>query len=118
MSQDIEAKYEQFLSELKDIASPVDPNFAMRLMYLERKMAKSIQSKVKPHVALTVKFRAGINRDAKISNLRNEGWMVENIDEPDTILVMGNMDMNRVADISNDPDIDKITGKASPVIRS
>ena len=117
MSQDIEEKYEQFLSELKSIAGPVDPNFAMRLMYLERKMTKSVQTNVKPHVALTVKFKTGTSRDSKIANLRNTGLMVENIDEPDAILVMGYMDMNKVAEISKDSDIETITGKASPVIR-
>lgn len=117
MVQDIEAKYDQFLAELQSIVGPVDPNFAMRLMYLERKMAKSVQSSIKPHVALTIKLKSEVNRESKVQSLRSKGLMVEGIDEPNTILVMGYMDMNNVADISADAEIEKITGKASPVIR-
>jgi hypothetical protein len=117
MAQDVEAKYDQFLAELQSIMGPVDPNFAMRLMYLERKMAKSIQSSIKPHVALTIKLKSEANKESKVQSLRSKGLMVEGIDEPNTILVMGYMDMNNVADISTDAEIEKITGKASPVIR-
>ena len=117
MSNDVETKYDKFLSEIQNIVGPVDPNFAMRLMYLERKMSKSTQSSIKPHVSLTVAFKNGVNRESKVENLRSRGLMVESIDEPDALLVMGYMDMNKVAEISADPDIEKITGKASPIIR-
>jgi len=117
MSNDVEAKYDKFLSEIQNTVGPVDPNFAMRLMYLERKMSKSMQSSIKPHVSLTITFKNGVNRESKIENLRTKGLMVESIDEPNALLVMGYMDMNKVAAISTDPDIEKITGKASPIIR-
>lgn len=118
MSQDIKAKYDQFLAELRNIAGPLDPNFAMRLMYLERKMAKSLQPSISPHVALTIKFKAGVSREVKVENLRTtHGLMVSNLDEPDEILAVGYMDINKVVEISSDSDIEKITGKASPIIR-
>ncbi|MCE9652597.1 MAG: hypothetical protein K8Q89_06025 [Nitrosarchaeum sp.] len=71
----------------------------------------------KPHVALTITFKKGINRESKVENLRTKGLMVESIDEPNALLVMGYMDMNKVVEISKDSDIEKITGKASPIIR-
>lgn len=118
MSQDIEAKYDKFLEELRNIAGPTDPNFVMRLLYLERKMAKSLQPSIKPHVALTIRFKAGINRGLKIENLRTtHGLMTSNLDDPNEIVALGYMDMNEVMEISSDSDIEKITGKASPVIR-
>ncbi|MFQ5440311.1 MAG: hypothetical protein ACE5DL_02505 [Nitrosopumilaceae archaeon] len=118
MSHDIEGKYDQFLEELANTVGPLDPNFAMRLMYLERKMLKSMQPSILPHVALTIQFKTGVNRDNKIENLRTtHGLWAENLDKANEILATGYMDMNKVLEISTDSDIETISGKASPVIR-
>lgn len=114
----VEAKYEEFLSELKNLIGPVDVNFALRLMYLERKMAKSLQPTVGPHVTLTIKYKKGVDRDSKLDAIRTKyGYMCENLDEPNEILSADYMKIDDVLDVSSDPDIEKITGKASPVIR-
>ncbi len=114
----IEAKYDQLRSNLQNELGPIDANFAMRLMYLERKVSKSYHPSVKPHVVLTIKYKQGIDRGNKKSKLiAKYGMMVESIDNPQEILVVGYMDMSDVTEISSDSDIDKITGKASPVIR-
>ncbi len=114
----VEAKYDQLHSNLQNELGPIDANFAMRLMYLERKVLKSSYPSVKPHVVLTIKYKQGIDRENKKSKLRTKyGMMVESIDNPQEILVVGYMDMNDITKISSDSDIDKITGKASPVIR-
>ncbi len=114
----VEAKYDQLRSNLQNELGPIDANFAMRLMYLERKVSKSSYPSKKPHVVLTIKYKQGIDRENKKSKLRTKyGMMVESIDNPQEILVVGYMDMSDVTEISSDSDIDKITGKASPVIR-
>lgn len=114
----VESKYEEFLSDLKKMIGPIDVNFAMRLMYLERKMAKSLQPTIMPHVVLTIKYKQGTNRDAKLSAIRTKyGHMSENLDDPNEILSSGYMKMDDVLEISSDPDIENISGKASPVIR-
>lgn len=113
----VETRYEEFLSELQRLAGPVDANFVMRLLYLERKMAKSLQPTVKPHVALTIKYKEGIDRDTKISTIRTKyGHMCENLKNPNEILSVGYMKINDVLELSSDSDIEKITGKASPII--
>lgn len=43
--------------------------------------------------------------------------MCENLDDPSEILSAGYMKINDVLEISSDPDIQKIIGKASPIIR-
>ncbi len=115
---EVESRYEKLLSELQSLVGVIEVNFAMRLMYLERKMAKSLQPSVKPHVTLTIKYKEGINREAKISSLRTKyGHMCENLDDPREILSAGYMQIDDVLKVSSDPDIEKITGKASPIIR-
>lgn len=114
----IEAKYDQLRSNLQNELGSIDANFAMRLMYLERKVAKSSYPSVKPHVVLTIKYKQGIDRENKKSKLRTKySMMVESVDNPQEILVVGYMDMNDITKISSDSDIDKITGKASLVIQ-
>jgi len=114
----VKAKYDQLRSNLQNELGLIDANFAMRLMYLERKVSKSSYPSVKPHVVLTIKYKQGMDRENKKSKLRTKyGMMVESIDDPQEILVAGYMDMSDVTKISSDSDIDKITGKASLVIR-
>lgn len=113
----VEQKYDQFLSELKQLVGPLDVNFATRLMYLERKMAKSLQPSVKPHVVLTIRYKNGIDRNDKISSLRDKGYMTENLDDPNEILCAGYMNIDDVLSITSDPDVENATGKASPIIR-
>ena len=118
MSQ-IESKYDQFLADLQKIMPAVDPVFATRLMYLERKIPKSALSSVKPHVSLTITYKKGANREKKQFFLREKyGFMVEMLDEPQKVLCMGYMDIGMVESVSNDPDIELITGKASTVLTS
>jgi len=113
----VEAKYEKLRSTLQNELGPIDANFAMRLMYLERKASKSYYPTVKPHVFLTIKYKQGIDGENKKSKLRTKyGMMVESMDNLQEILVEGYMDMSVVTEISSDSDIDKITGKASLVI--
>ena len=113
----IETKYDQFCSNLQDELGPIDANFAMRLMYLERKVSKSYQPSVKPHVVLTIKYKQGSDRENKKFKLRTKfGALVESLDEPQEVLVMDYMDMNDIIEIAYDSDIEKIKGKASPII--
>jgi len=115
----VEAKYEQFRSNLQDELGPIDANFAMRLMYLERKVSNSYPPSVKPNVVLTIKYKQGIDLENKKSKLRIKyGLMVESLDGPQEILAMGYQDLGDVIEILSDSDIDKITGKASPIIRA
>ncbi len=117
MTSEIEVMYEDFLGKLKEKLGPIDINFATRLMYLERKMLQSLQPSVKPHVTLTVTYKSNINLENKQDELR-ESMMVQHIDNPPALLCVGQMNMDDVIILLSDSDIEKISGKASPIIRS
>lgn len=116
MSQ-VESKYDEFLANLQKTLRVIDPTFATRLMYLERKIPKTYHPTVKPHVSLTIRYKQGTDRNKKQFFLRDKyGFMVELLDEPHEILCMGYMDMGMVERIAVDPDIELITGKTSTVL--
>lgn len=117
MTSEIEAMYEDFLVKLKEKLGPIDINFATRLMYLERKMLQSLQPSVKPHVTLTVTYKPNVNLENKQEKLR-ESMMVQHMNNPPELLCVGQMNMDDVIHLSSDLDIEKISGKASPIIRS
>lgn len=117
MTSEIEAMYEDFLAKLGEKLGPIEVNFATRLMYLERKMLQSLQPSVKPHVTLTVTYKLNSNLENKENNLR-ESFMVQHIESPPALLCIGQMNLDDVIHLSSDQDIEKITGRASPIIRS
>lgn len=117
MSQEYDVKYDQFLIDLTRILPKIDPNFACRMMYLERKLAK--ESPPEPHVALTIEYKSGVDKEAKRAELRDKfNLEVDLMDEPNKVLSMGSMFLDKISKIGSDPDIIKISGKASPVVRS
>ncbi len=117
MSQEYEIKYNQFLSELARILPKIDTNFACRMMYLERKLEN--ESPPEPHVALTIEYKSEVDRDAKRAQLRDQyNLEVDIMDEPNKVLSMDRMFLEKINKIASDPDILKITGKASPTVRT
>lgn len=113
MSQ-VETMYDQFVSQLADKLGNIDSNFALRLMYLERKLSGDL-----PHVALSIEYFPGINREGKQFVLREKYSLeTELVDDPNKVKAMGRMLLEDVKRISSDPDIKRITGKSSPTIRA
>lgn len=114
----IESQYETFLSDLQKTADPVDVNFAMRLMYLERKMAKSLQPSIKPNVVLTIHYKPNVDREKKQLELRTKGGnLVELIADPSELICSSYLNMDDVMQMASDSDIERISGKASPIIK-
>lgn len=117
MSEEYEVKYDQFLTELSRILPKIDPNFANRMMYLERKLAN--ESPSEPHVVLTIQYKPDVDKEAKRAELRDKYSLeVDIMDEPNTILAMSRMLLEKINKIASDPDIMNITGKASPTVRT
>ncbi len=117
MSQEYEIRYDRFLSELARILPKIDTNFACRMMYLERKLEN--ESPPEPHVVLTIEYKSEVNRDAKREQLRDQyNLEVDILDEPNKVLSMDRMLLEKINKISSDPDILKITVKASPIVRT
>lgn len=117
MVSEVESMYEEFLGRLKEKLGPISVNFATRLMYLERKMQQSLQPSVKPHVTLTVTYKPDINLEDKLEVLR-DNFMVEHMENPPALLCVGQMNLDDVVELSSDPDIKEITGRASPIVRA
>jgi len=117
MVSEIESIYEDFLVRLKEKIGPINVNFATRLMYLERKMQISLQPSVKPHVSLTITYKPDVSLENK-QNVLRDNFMVQHIDNPPALLCVGQMNLDDVIGLSTDPDIIKITGRASPIARA
>lgn len=109
--------YEDFLARLNEKLGPIDVNFATRLMYLERKMQQSLQPTVKPYVTLTITYKPDINFENKQERLR-EHFMVQHVDNPPALLCVGQMNLDDVVRLSTDLDVEKISGRASPIVRA
>ncbi len=117
MSQ-VETMYDQFLSQLADKLGNIDSTFAMRLMYLERKLS-CLKCGDSPHVVLSIEYFPRINREEKQFVLREKYSLeVELVDDPNKVNAMGCMHLEDVRRISLDPDIKRITGKATPTVRA
>ncbi len=70
VAEEFEEKYDRFMEDLKRILPKVDPNFASRVMYLERKLANEINDN--PHVTMTVEYKDGTDMDSKLAELRDK----------------------------------------------
>ncbi|MEM3065099.1 MAG: hypothetical protein QW177_06990 [Candidatus Nitrosotenuis sp.] len=118
MSSQVEIKYDQFCSDLEKTLRNIDVNFALRLMYLERKTPLSYIPSVKdPHVVLTIKYKPQTKMDEKKYELRSKfGFEVDSSGDPTEIICLGYMNLGKVIEVSSDPHIVSIKGKASPTI--
>ena len=117
MTEEFEEKYDKFIEDLKRILPKVDPNFASRVMYLERKLANEIDDN--PHVTINLEYQDGTDMDRKLAVLRDKYSLeAEYTDKHHILFGMGRMKLATVADISRDETLIKISGKASPIIRT
>ena len=108
MSQ-IETQYDMFLTSMKETVKNVDVNLMLKVMYLERKLPG-----VLPHVELELKLKPGINRVKKEAYIRSKyGFQTSSLGEHD-LFAVGQMNMELVAEIAKDSDIEKISGIATP----
>lgn len=117
MSSELESVYDQYVSSLQKILPKVDANLLHRVMYLERKLSSEYVKE--PQVIMLIEYKSGVDMDTKLYNLReNFSLKVEHTDEQDTLLAMSRMKLDKIQQIASDEDIIKISGKASPIIRS
>ena len=108
MSQ-VETQYDTFLMSLKETVKNVDVNLMLKILYLERKLPN-----VAPHVELELKLKPGINRVKKEAYVRSKyGFQTSSLGEHG-LFAVGQMNMDLVAEIANDSDIEKISGVATP----
>ena len=117
MSQELESTYDQYVENLRQKLPKVDPNLVHRVMYLERKL--STEYIKEPQVTLMVEYKPGLDMDKKLFDLREKFSLeAEYSDEHTVLFTMGRMKVEGLQQIASDQDVLKITGKASPIIRS
>ncbi|MDE1832763.1 MAG: hypothetical protein KGI02_10425 [Thaumarchaeota archaeon] len=111
MSQDPESIYDEYISKLKKAMPTVDPNFAHRIMYLERKLVGEDVSE--PDISAVIEYKPGVDVDKKVNGLREKYSLeVEHGDKGNVLHVVSRMKVNKIKEISSDMDIAEITGKA------
>ena len=107
MSQ-VEVEYDQFLSSIGQQISKTDVNLLVKVMYLERKLPD-----VAPKVDLHMEFKPNVEPLKKQDQYRAKfGFPTQTTDHGLTVSAQMNVDM--IERISKDPDIDHITGNATP----
>lgn len=111
MSQDVESIYDEYISKLKEAMPNVDPNFAHRVMYLERKLVNEDISV--PEVSTIIEYKSGSDVDNKINGLRGKYSLeVEHGNTQNVLHAMSRMKISTIKDIASDKEIVHITGRA------
>lgn len=117
MSQELESIYDQYLSNLQKSLPNVDPNFIHRVMYLERKLSSEYIQE--PQVILIIEYKSNVDMGRKLYDLREKFSLeAENTDKHNVLFAMSRMKLDKIKQIASDNDIVKLSGKASPIIRS
>ena len=104
----VEAQYDQFIAILNQTMKNVDPNLLVRMMYLERKLPDT-----PPKVELNIRYKSNVDSERKKQIIRNR-FGFPNQSHDHGINVVGKMDTSIVEQFSQDPDIEYITGIATP----
>ena len=116
MSQEIESIYDQYLSNLQNKLPNIDPNFVHRVMYLERKLASEYVKE--PQVTLLIEYKSDLDMNRKLSDLRDKFALEAESTAENVLLAMSRLNLDQIMQIASDSDIAKLSGKASPIIRS
>lgn len=103
-----EVIYSGFLANLDKALGKIDMELALKVMLYERKMPD-----VAPAVELEIHYLSGTNTQRKISEIRDKyGFEVASYEE-NVVLAKGNMDMSLLQTLSQDPQIERLTGFAT-----
>ena len=112
-----ESIYDQYVSNLQKCLPKIDPNLAHRVMYLERKLSSEYVKD--PQVILSLEYKSDVNIDDKLYNLREKFSLEsEKMDENNVLRAVGRMKLDKIQEIASDGDLVRLSGKASPIIRS
>jgi hypothetical protein len=107
MSQEIESLYDRFLTTISSKLK-IEPDLALKVMEYERKFPD-----VGPAVNLHIHYKTGTNRERKLDEVRSKYGFCMAREGKNTLLAQGNMSLKTLEDISNDPEIETLTGFAS-----
>ena len=108
MTVDPEAIYDTFLVNLEKTIPKVDLELALKIFLYERKMRD-----VYPAVDLDIHCKKGTDRERMLNFLRSKYGFMMSLHGNDEIFVKGNMNMSILKQISDDPQVEEITGSVT-----
>lgn len=108
MSSNAEPVYDSFLASLGKILPKIDVELAMKVMYYERKFPD-----VEPCVSLDIHYKDRTNLIKKQHEYSSRYGFSSARMEQAELSIRGNMNLGTVQEISNDPDVTKITGSVT-----
>ena len=104
----VEAQYDKFISGLNQTMSNVDSDLLVKIMYLERKLPD-----IAPKVELNIKYKSHVDTERKKEIIRSKlGFPNQTTNHG--VNVVGRMNTSMVEQFSQDPDVQYITGSATP----
>ena len=105
---EIEIQYDEFLSSMSQIIPNADVNLMVKIMYLERKLPD-----VAPRVELHVEYKQKTDPIQKQEKIRAQyGFPTQT--SIHGVTAVGQMTIDLIEEISKDPDIEHISGNATP----
>lgn len=108
MSSTVETIYDGFLSNVEKALGKIDIELGLQVMLFERKMPDAY-----PMVELQIHYKDGVDTSSKVSYVRDRyGFLVAGHDRNE-ILARGNMSIEMLQEIAQDPQIEKLDGSAS-----
>lgn len=108
MSNTAETIYDGFLSNVEKALGKIDIELGLQVMLFERKMPDAY-----PMVELQIHYKNGVDTASKVSYVRDRyGFLVAGHDKNE-ILARGNMNIDMLHEIAQDPQIEKLEGSAS-----
>jgi hypothetical protein len=110
----IESHFRVFLNNVMNSHPKIDPELIIRVMLFELNLRRYMGPDI-PHVNLTVQYKEGTDLKKKQEEGRDK-YPIEIVASRwgDGVIFSGLMGVRHIEKIASDPDIVRITGKASP----
>ncbi len=110
----IENHFRVFLNNVMNSHPTIDPELLVRVLLFELNLKRYVGPDI-PHVNLNVQYKEGIDLKKKQEDGRDK-YPIEIVASRwgDAVIFSGLMGVRHIEKIAEDPDIIRITGKASP----
>ena len=106
--------FSEFYQNIEKSIPKLDPQLAVKIMLLEMNLKDYVGAK-KPHVNLSVQYKEGTDLGRKQEEARDKYPIEVTVNKwQDGVIFSGLMSISNVETICSDPDIIKVSGKASP----
>lgn len=110
----IEEHFRIFLNNVMNSNPTIDPELLVRILLFELNLKRYIGPDI-PHVNLVVTYKEGVDLHQKQEIGRDKYPIEVTVNKwGDAVIFSGLMGIKHIEKIASDPDILRITGKASP----